>query len=222
LTTIGINKNAVRFRQHCKDEMAHYASDCWDAEVETSYGWVEVAGHADRTCFDLTKHTEFSGVELVASKPLPQPITRQLVRVVMNKGNIYKTFKGKNTAIVERLDKLTNEEKEELFIQFTEKAQVVLKVQEENITLGKDIVSFEKYEHTQVEEKFIPGVIEPSFGIGRIVYCVLEHSFAVREKDEKRTFFSFPPVVAPYKVSVIPLIHDEAMLSYVEPISKLN
>ncbi len=222
LTTIGINKNAVRFRQHCKDEMAHYASDCWDAEVETSYGWIEVAGHADRTCYDLTKHTEFSGVELVASKPLPQPITKQLVRVVMNKGNIYKTFKGKNTAIVEKLDKLTNDEKEELFTQFTEKGHVELKVQEEVITLGKDIVSFEKYEHTQVEEKFTPGVIEPSFGIGRIVYCVLEHSFSVREKDEKRTFFSFPPVVAPYKVSIIPLIHDEAMLSYVEPISKID
>jgi len=36
--------------------MAHYANDCWDAEVETSYGWIEVAGHADRSAFDLTKH----------------------------------------------------------------------------------------------------------------------------------------------------------------------
>jgi len=27
--------------------MAHYASDCWDAEIETSYGWIEIAGHAD-------------------------------------------------------------------------------------------------------------------------------------------------------------------------------
>ena len=42
----------VRFRQHRSTEMAHYAADCWDAEVRTSaYGWVEVVGHADRGGF---------------------------------------------------------------------------------------------------------------------------------------------------------------------------
>lgn len=48
LTKVGISKDHIRFRQHLKTEMAHYAADCWDAEVETSYGWIEVAGHADR------------------------------------------------------------------------------------------------------------------------------------------------------------------------------
>ncbi len=33
--------------------MAHYAEDCWDAEVECSYGWIECAGLADRSAFDL-------------------------------------------------------------------------------------------------------------------------------------------------------------------------
>jgi len=28
---------------------------------------------------------------------------------------------------------------------------------------------------------FIPSVIEPSFGIGRIIYCVFEHSYYTRE-----------------------------------------
>lgn len=36
--------------------MAHYASDCWDAEIHTSYGWIECVGHADRSCYDLTQH----------------------------------------------------------------------------------------------------------------------------------------------------------------------
>ena len=43
----------LRFRQHLQHEMAHYAEDCWDAEVECSYGWVECAGLADRSAFDL-------------------------------------------------------------------------------------------------------------------------------------------------------------------------
>lgn len=53
--------------------MAHYAQDCWDAEVETSYGWIEVAGHADRSCYDLTKHAEKTKTELVAKRKLKEP-----------------------------------------------------------------------------------------------------------------------------------------------------
>jgi glycyl-tRNA synthetase len=56
LTSCGIKETAIRFRQHRSTEMAHYSSDCWDAEVETSYGWIEIAGHADRSAFDLTRH----------------------------------------------------------------------------------------------------------------------------------------------------------------------
>lgn len=85
LTRIGISLDGVRFRQHTEKEMAHYASDCWDAEVETSYGWIEVAGHADRTCYDLSAHTKVSGVELTASRLLPKPVTKKVVRAVLNK-----------------------------------------------------------------------------------------------------------------------------------------
>ena len=53
---------------------------------------------------------------------------------------------------------------------------------------------------------FTPGVIEPSFGIGRILYCVFEHCFYVREGDEKRNVFAFPPSVAPIKCTVFPLL----------------
>jgi glycyl-tRNA synthetase (class II) len=37
LTKIGIKVERLRFRQHLKNEMAHYACDCWDAEIQTSY-----------------------------------------------------------------------------------------------------------------------------------------------------------------------------------------
>lgn len=33
----------------------------------------------------------------------------------------------------------------------------------------------------------MPGVIEPSFGIGRIMYSIFEHNFRIREGDEQRT-----------------------------------
>ena len=37
LTKIGIKVEKLRFRQHLRNEMAHYACDCWDAEIQTSY-----------------------------------------------------------------------------------------------------------------------------------------------------------------------------------------
>lgn len=40
-------------------------------------------------------------------------------------------------------------------------------------------------------EEVIPNVIEPSFGIGRIMYTIFEHTFQVREGDEQRTVSRF-------------------------------
>ncbi len=37
--------------------------------------------------------------------------------------------------------------------------------------------------------KFTPSVIEPSFGIGRIIYCMFEHAYYTREKNEEKTVF---------------------------------
>ena len=57
LKELGIDPEKVRFRQHMPNEMAHYAADCWDAELFTSYGWMECVGCADRSAYDLTVHS---------------------------------------------------------------------------------------------------------------------------------------------------------------------
>lgn len=54
--------------------------------------------------------------------------------------------------------------------------------------------------------KYLPGVIEPSFGIGRIMYAILEHSYAVREKNgDKQGMLLLSPLIAPVKCSLLPL-----------------
>lgn len=69
LRDVGLDTDKfVRFRQHLKDEMAHYACDCWDAEALTGAGWVEIVGCADRSAYDLTHHTLGSGTKLIASR----------------------------------------------------------------------------------------------------------------------------------------------------------
>ena len=41
-------------------------------------------------------------------------------------------------------------------------------------------------------EEIIPSVVEPSFGIGRVMYALFEHNFRVREGDEQRTVSCIP------------------------------
>lgn len=85
LTSVGIKKEAIRFRQHRSKEMAHYANDCWDAEVETSYGWIEIAGHSDRSAFDLERHAKKTKVDLFAARPLKEHIKVKVTNLVLNK-----------------------------------------------------------------------------------------------------------------------------------------
>ncbi|CAK9062136.1 unnamed protein product, partial [Durusdinium trenchii] len=64
LVSIGLKKEYIRFRQHLPTEMAHYACDCWDAEIFGSYGWLECVGIADRSAFDLTAHANAAKCDL--------------------------------------------------------------------------------------------------------------------------------------------------------------
>lgn len=111
LTSVGISAEGIRFRQHRGDEMAHYAKDCWDAEVETSYGWIEIAGHADRSCYDLSRHAKRTKTELVAARLLPEPKQVKYVKVLPNKQAIGKTFKQDSKGINDFLDEASEEEK---------------------------------------------------------------------------------------------------------------
>jgi glycyl-tRNA synthetase len=77
LVKIGIDAERLRFRQHKATEMAHYASDCWDAEIHTSYGWIECVGHADRSCYDLTQHSNITKIGANFRKQNPDFFTFQ-------------------------------------------------------------------------------------------------------------------------------------------------
>lgn len=87
-------------------------------------------------------------------------------------------------------------------------------------TLTKEHLSFTQNEVTRMEEKYTPHVIEPSFGIGRIIYCIFEHCFKVREEDAQRTFFDFPPQIAPLKCSLLPLMSNPEMNKKVQEIKR--
>jgi len=62
--SLGIRKENLRLREHAKDELAHYAKRCHDIEFMFPMGWSELEGIANRTDYDLKKHSEISGADL--------------------------------------------------------------------------------------------------------------------------------------------------------------
>jgi len=65
---MGIKPENLRFKQH--DNLVFYASDAWDIEYNfPSYGFDEIEGIHDRTDYDLSQHTKFSGVDLSYKDP---------------------------------------------------------------------------------------------------------------------------------------------------------
>jgi len=60
----GIRRENLRLRQHRKEELAHYAKDCYDVEYLFPMGWSELEGIANRGDYDLTQHSKYSGKDL--------------------------------------------------------------------------------------------------------------------------------------------------------------
>ncbi len=198
---IGLDRGRVRFRQHARDEMAHYASDCWDLEAETGYGWMELVGIADRGCYDVQAHLRHSGADLTAFERFDEPkeVKQEVVRPrydVMGK-----LFKGDTKAIAEEVSKLSPESvagSGEATVTVGGKAVAVPSSCFEVVTMTKRVSG----------DKFVPHVIEPSYGVDRMLYCILEHGF---RRDGDYITLSLKDLVAPIKVGVFPLMARDGL-----------
>uniref|UniRef100_A0A1I8HGV9 HGTP_anticodon domain-containing protein n=1 Tax=Macrostomum lignano TaxID=282301 RepID=A0A1I8HGV9_9PLAT len=204
----GVDRQRLRFRQHLSNEMAHYACDCWDAECLTSYGWIECVGCADRSAYDLTQHSKACGAQLVAEKMLAEPQVVVANEAVINKGVVGRTFKADAVHVTQYLSSLEEADLNSLATELESLGSASREIGGSERKLTPDMVSVRRTERTVHRLEFVPSVIEPSFGIGRIMYVIFEHSFRAREGDEARTYLSLPPVIAPYKCSVLQLSNN--------------
>ncbi|HPI38035.1 MAG TPA: glycine--tRNA ligase [Ignavibacteriaceae bacterium] len=59
--SLGMKEDKLRYHDHPKDKLAHYAKEATDIEYHFPFGWGEIEGIHNRTNFDLGKHEEFSG-----------------------------------------------------------------------------------------------------------------------------------------------------------------
>ena len=212
LARVGIDPARLRFRQHQPDEMAHYAIDCWDAEVLTDrFGWVELVGIADRTDYDLVSHTTHSKHDLSVVMEYDTPEQVERIVVTPDMGVIGPRYKGKAGKVLAALKNL----KEEDF----SGDEIKVEVDCETITIPRDIVEYKTILEEVRGEKIVPHVIEPSFGIDRVIYAALEHSFAEEIVDcETRTVLRLPAEIAPVQVAVLPLLTRDELI---EPALKI-
>ncbi|XP_042497699.1 glycine--tRNA ligase, mitochondrial 1-like [Macadamia integrifolia] len=214
LTQLGIDKERLRFRQHLANEMAHYAADCWDAEIECSYGWIECVGIADRSAYDLRAHSEKSGVPLIAHEKFSEPREVEKLVIAPVKKELGLAFKGSQKNVVEALEVMDEKEAMEMKSTLESKGEVEFHVCTlgKVVTIKKNMVTISKEKKKEYQRVFTPSVVEPSFGIGRIIYCLFEHSFYTRPSkagDEQLNVFRFPPLVAPIKCTVFPLVQNQ-------------
>jgi glycyl-tRNA synthetase len=225
----GIKADKLRFRQHKANEMAHYANDCWDAEIFTSYGWIECVGHADRGCFDLSRHSEVTGTNLSFYEEFKGgPKIEKKIKANINKQLLGKTFKADQKNVTSYLEAIPADTANALEAQLASLKSAEIKIGNNTFTITREMVSFQQVEEKISGHNITPHVIEPSFGLGRIIYSILEHSYVVREtvkrddnrNEEKRAYLSLPAIIAPTKVSVLPLVTSEELQKFTAEIVK--
>jgi len=205
MTELGINSELMRFRQHEGDEMAHYATDCWDLEIFGGYGWIECVGIAYRGCYDLEAHQKSSkSNELRAWRDFEEHINVEKRVCSPIQSKIGPIFKDKSKFITEYLESL-----EEIPHEFP----IVITNNGEEHIIESDMVEIKNTKIIQRGEWFIPHVIEPAFGIDRIIWHILEHSHKEISKkdDENYTVLSLNSDVAPIDFSVYPLFEKDGM-----------
>jgi glycyl-tRNA synthetase len=219
--SIGVDMDRFRFRQHLPDELAHYSTDCWDAESDIGDSdeedWLEISGFSYRGCYDLTKHDKYSEDDFTVFKEYDEPEIVEEAKVDPDMGYLGPEFGDKAGKIADRLQELA-EEDPDVF----EQEEVTVDVDEEEFAIPAEKCNFSVGEVKKSGEHIIPHVAEPSFGIDRVVYTVLMHAYDEDEVDsEERTVMQFSEEVAPTEVAVFPLMDKEGLGEKAEEVADM-
>lgn len=197
VTALGIPPERQRFHEKLPKERAHYSAQTYDHEVLLDrWGWVELAGHAYRTDFDLKAHTESSGVDMRVFKPYDRPIRKKVRKLVPQ---LHALGKKLGAATKEVADLIAGQDVKAFEEMMTSKGYVEVKgyrIDAEDVKIVEETVE-------ETGRRFLPHVVEPSFGSDRLLYAALEYAYS-REKD--RTVLRIPRDLAPVQAVVLPLM----------------
>ena len=202
LIALGVPAEKQRFIEKLPWERAHYSAQTFDQEVLVErWGWIEVTATAHRTDYDLKRHTEFSNQDMYVFKEYEKPVEKEqvIIKPIMEK--LGPAFKKEAAKVAEMLSK-------------ADPKSVEASLKEHGyFMLGKYKILPEHLEVRQEKtvergRRFIPHVIEPTFGSDRLLYVTFEYAYRV--KDD-RTVMSFPRDIAPIQVGVYPLVSKDGL-----------
>ena len=214
---VGVDTDRFRFRQHLSGERAHYAADCWDAESEIDGNWIEIAGFAYRSDYDLLKHDEYSEGRFTVFKRYDEPKTVEKTVADPDMSRLGPEFGSNAGDVADALQELAERDPARF-----DNGEVSVEIDDERYTVDTDVANVAVETQTEAGEHITPHVVEPSFGVGRTVYTLLEHGYREDEVDgESRTYLSLAPEIAPTTVAVFPLVsNDEALVKIATDLSR--
>jgi len=202
LNELGVPDDKQRFIEKLEWERAHYSAQGYDQEIYLDrLGWTEASGHNYRTDYDLKQHMEHSGVDMQVFKEYDKPkmTKKAIVEPVLAK--IGPTFKKDASKVTVILSKANVEEVEKSLRENGWYLAESFRILPEHVKITRKNVE-------ETGRRFIPHVVEPSFGIDRLVYATLEYAY---HKREDRTFLKLPREVAPIQVGVYPLVTKDGL-----------
>ncbi len=210
---LGVDKDNIYFEEKLPHERAHYAQQVFDQMVKVSrWGWIEISGHAYRTDYDLSRHIKFSNQSLEVVKTLDKPMKITEKKIKIDKLKIIERYGGESSKIFRALSKVDPSEIHRYIDNNTGKILI------NDVEIDPDIIVVEEHEKEIKTVKFIPHVVEPSFGAERLLYIVLDNSYT---EDGERVLLRFKPYIAPIHVAVLPLLeNDESMVKIARGIYK--
>ena len=212
LIEIGVPAEKQRFIEKLPWEKAHYASQSFDQEVYVDrWGWIEVSGHAYRTDYDLSRHMKTSGADLRVYKEYETPVEQEqlVLKPIMPK--LGPAFKVEAAKVAELLSKAPAEE---VATSLEKKGYYTV----ENYKILPEHVDVNREKTVVRGKRFIPHVVEPSFGSDRLFYVALEYAYRV--KDD-RVLMSFPRSIAPTHGGVYPLVSKDGLVEKAQEVHKL-
>ncbi len=202
LEELGIDEGHQRFFEKLPSERAHYSAQTFDHEVRLDrWGWVEVAGFAYRTDYDLQRHMEATGVDMRVFRAYDRPVEKTVVSVKVRHDKVRHVF-GKEAEKVSSF--LAGQDLKKLL----ETHHTGKPVRVGSYDVPEDCFETKTEKVKETGSRFIPHVVEPSFGVERLVYATLEYNL---EMKEDRLILGLPFKLAPIQASVFPLINRDGL-----------
>lgn len=202
LLEIGVPAEKQRFIEKLPWEKAHYSSQSFDQEVFLErYGWTEVSGHAYRTEFDLNCHMNASGADLRVFKEYSTPRETEQCVIKPNMAKMGPVFKKEAGKVSELLSKANPEA-----VSAALKKDGFLMI--ENYKILPEFVQIMTQKVSERGKRFIPHVVEPSFGADRLFYVALEYAYQLKDN---RVVMGFPRGIAPIQIGVYPLMSKDGL-----------